>query len=110
MSLTALFELRADPRVGREHRTEEPPERPVVEETEGDATDISTGQKRVSAGGQLRGDLGPRVGGPDDEDRAVGELLWVSVFAGMQVGNRRVESFGEVGNGRVGNGPVATTT
>lgn len=48
-SLIGFFELRADPRIECEHGAGEPPKSPVVEETQGDATDISTGQKRVSA-------------------------------------------------------------
>jgi hypothetical protein len=99
-------QLAAQRRAGGQHPVEHHPEHQADEEepgrgavdAEGDLADVPSRQPGPVPGGELEGDLRPRVARADHQDGAVLELGGVAVVGRVQLDDAGVELAGEVGH------------
>jgi hypothetical protein len=64
------------------------PGQPCLGYVSGHFAGVPPGEVSVPGGGELHGDLGSRVTGPDHQHIAFGELLGAAVVARMELGDR----------------------
>jgi hypothetical protein len=81
-----------------DQRDEEPIPPPAASGPVGFSARVPARQPGALLPGHLQGDLGPGVGGADDQDAALPQLGWIPILAGVQLEDARVELGGEGGD------------